>query len=463
MRFEQLINSLRGHAQRTPHKPAVIGDKVTVTYRDLVERVEREAEALSSLGLARGERVLFRDEAKASYLTALLACARQGLTFVPVHPQAPDAWREAVAARLGVAAKVDGAAALREGRADLRGRRLRSEEDDVLAILMTSGTTGEAQAVPVHAAMAAAGTANVLAAFGLNESAVFLDYIPPFTVGGLFLTGLPQLMAGGTSVTPPFSPFTFPALLDAHRPTHAILLPTMVALLRRSSAWATLDLSCFEAVASGATTVPESVGNELLARGASSFLHLFGMTECLTPILLHRATRGPSPKTVFSEVCGDYEMRLAADGELLLRGSAVMRGYLGDGAQNAAAFADGWFKTGDLFVRDGDGWRFVGRKKEILKVGGLTVSPALTEKVILDLPGVRNCVVVKETLRSGGEALVAVVEGGEAEARRVIEHCQGRLPPAQVPRRVVVVAQIPVNAMRKVDRPAAARMLTQHA
>jgi fatty-acyl-CoA synthase len=325
---------------------------------------------------------------------------------------------------------------------------------------MTSGTTGAPKAAPLHTDMIAAAARNTIDTFQLGPDSHFLDYIPPFTVGGLFLTGLPMLLAGGTSLVRNFSPFAFADLVTERQPTHAILLPTMVAVLRHTSSWAQMDLSSFEAIGSGASTVPESVGNELLARGAQRFLHLYGSTECLTPVLFQRTTaQTPGPHTVFSTLCGDYQAQLAEDGELLLRGSAVMRGYLGEPARDAQAFDDGWFKTGDLFAHANGVWQFTGRKKEILKIGGFSVSPALIEKVILDAPGVRNCVVVKETLRSGGEALVAVIEGAGVERRTVLAHCAAHLPPDQTPRRIVVVAALPLNAMRKVDRHAAAGMV----
>lgn len=176
--------------------------------------------------------------------------------------------------------------------------------------------------------------------------------------------------------------------------------------------------------------MPEFVGEELLAHGAQRFLHLYGSTECLTPVMYQPSTTQTiGPRTNFTALCGDYQAQLAADGELLLRGTAVLRGYLADPAIDDESFEDGWFKTGDLFTHANGVWQISGRKKEILKVGGFSVAPALTEKVILDLPGVRNCAVVVETLRSGGEALVAVIEGAGVEQRTVVSHCADHLHP----------------------------------
>jgi len=385
------------------------------------------------------------------------------VAMVPMHPQTPPASQAAVAAQLQVAAVASGLAALQQDNVPLLSNRIRSDETDILAIMITSGTTGTPKAVPIHAEMAAAAARNVNEVFNLNADSRFLDYIPSFTVGGLFLTGLPILLSGSTALVQNFLPYSFAGVVAKQRPTHAILLPMMVALLRHSSSWSQVDLSCFSAIGSGASTVPESVGEELLARGAQCFLHLYGSTECLTPVMVHRSTAQTSdPRTIFSDLCGDYQARLAVDGELLLSGTAVMRGYLGDPLQNQEAFEDGWCRTGDLFTSADDVWRITGRKKEILKVGGFSISPALIEKVIMDISGIRQCAVVKETLRSGGEALVAVMEGDGVEPRAVLAYCANHLSPYQVPRRVMILDALPLNAMRKVDRNAITRLVSSH-
>lgn len=455
-----MLDQIYAHAGAAPERLAIAEDNRSLTYGELVRQVESTAAALIKAGIAPGERLLFWDTGKAAYFVALLACLQQGVTLVPLHPQAPPAWQKSIAAWLRVAAVAPGLAALQSSEAVRQTNPARIAERDVLAILMTSGTIGAPKAAVIHAAMASAAAHNTGHVFGLTSESRFLDYIPAFTVGGLFLSGLPLLLAGGTSLVQRFSPFTFANLIATQQPTHAILLPTMVAVLRQTSSWAQVDLSSFEAIGSGASTVPEVVGRELLEQGAQRFLHLYGSTECLTPVMFHASTlHTGGPHTVFSSLCGDYAARLAADGELLLRGSAVMRAYLGEAGQNADAFDQGWFKTGDLFTFQEGVWRIVGRKKEILKVAGFSIAPAVVEKAILEVPGVRNCTVSRETLRSGGEALVALVEGSNVEPRAVLNYCAAHLPPTHVPRRVLMVAALPLNAMGKVDRVAVAALL----
>lgn len=455
-----MLDQFYTYASKAPHQIALVDELFSWTYGELVEQVERTAKAMRRANLTPGDRLLFWDTSKASYMIAFLACIQEHISLVPLHPLAPPAWQTAVAEQLQVAAAAPTLSALQEMVAtNLRPGRSCSSDSDVAAIFMTSGTTGVPKGVPIHMEMAAVAAHNTIEVFGLGPESRFLDYIPAFTVGGLLLTGLPQLLAGSTSLMRSFSPYTFADIVIGQSPTHAILLPTMVAVLRHSSSWANLDLSGFSVIGSGASTVPESVAQDLLAHGLQCFVHLYGSTECLTPVMYHRSTtQMAGPHTVFSNLCGDYQARLAADGELLLRGTAILRGYLGASGLNEEAFEEDWFRTGDLFSHSDGIWQITGRKKEILKVGGFSVSPALIEKVILDFQGIRNCAVILKTLRNGGEVLVAIVEGAGVEPRAVLSHCANHLPPTQVPRRVVIVDALPLNAMRKIDRSAAAKM-----
>ncbi|MBK8048530.1 MAG: acyl--CoA ligase [Anaerolineales bacterium] len=462
--MQNLIERLAEVAAKLPNKIAIASDDAVMTYGDLCRQVATEAAALRDAGFTQGDRLLFWAGDKGSYIVALLACVCEGIVLVPLHPQSPAAWQHTVAEQLQVAGTAPGLISSGQGDLSLCNCRSMAQDRHVIAILLTSGSTGVPRAVPIHAGMAAAGVENAREVLQLDPGCIFLDYIPPFTVGGLFLTGLSVLAAGGTLVIQGFSPFQFGDIVRKRRPTHAILLPTMVSVLRNTSSWRDLDLSGFTLIASGATTVPESVAADLLSRGAKQFLHLYGSTECLTPVMQHLSTAAtPGRRTIFTTLCGDYQARLAADGELMLRGQAVMRGYLGDPAENADAFEAEWFKTGDLFTQEEGVWQFTGRKKEILKVGGFSVSPAQIERVIMDVSGVRNCVVTKEVLTSGGEALVAIIEGGIIDEREVLSYCAAQLPPPQRPRRILQVDSLPLNAMRKVDRRAVEEMLRGHA
>ncbi len=455
-----MIKQIHDHAAARPNQIAVSDGDEGLTYSNLIRQVENVANRLQQIGLCRGQRLLYTNTSMPNYLVTLLACMQVGVTLVPAPPKAPKAWLNRLVTEFGINAVIEGSTNLQDGNLVLLHGNILNVQDDIVAIFTTSGTTGMPKGVPVHMAAIRAAASNTIQVFELDHTSIFINYAPPFTVGGLLFIGLPMLLSGSSNFLLPFSPYSFAKDISHYKPTHTFLLPTMISMLKVSSNWPMLDLSCLKFVGSGASPVSESMADELLARGAECFLHMYGSTECLSPVMRHLSKLSSGKRIVFSEMCGDYQMKLAEDGELLLQGTPITRGYLGDPVLNEQYFEAGWFKTGDLFAYDGPALRFVGRKKQILKIGGFSVYPVLTENTIIDFPGVRNCCVVTGVTRNGLEELVAVIEGANVEQRAILNHCREQLPPHQVPRRAIFVENIPLNAMRKIDRAAVTNMVS---
>lgn len=454
-----MLEQIYSHADRSPQKIAIADDKMQLAYGDLPGYVDRIARGLHQAGLGPGHRLLYLDSSRTGYLTTLLACMQTGITLVPTSPQAPQAWRQRLIAEFNVNAFAEGVGDLIKGKVSQVSNVQSDGPGDIIAILTTSGTTGAPKGVPIHSGAVEAAVENTINAFFLDRTTDFLNYVPPFTVGGMFFTGLPLLIAGSSNWLQTFSPFHFASHIAQRQPTHSLLLPAMISLLRTSSNWPELDLSCLKYVGSGASPVSEGMANELLDRGVGHFLHLYGLTECLTPVMGHASVPSLDKKIIFSAMYGDYQMKLAQDGELLLSGSAITRGYLGDPAMNAEAFEGEWFKTGDLFESEGATWRFVDRKKQVLKIGGFSVFPVLTESTIMDLDGIRNCCAVAGTTPSGFEELAVVIEGDTTDRKAILQYCHEKLPRHQIPRRVIFMDRIPVNAMGKTDRNAITQLI----
>jgi long-chain acyl-CoA synthetase len=381
-----------------------------------------------------------------------LACIEEGAIIIPVAATAGQGWINDLTMATSPVALASSPGyitptSLSRSRSGL--------PPDVHTLIMTSGTTGAPKGVPIHAAMSDAACENAIEALKLGKSTIFLNFIPPSTVGGLFLAGLPLFAAGATQVVRAFNPFEFANLIGRFRPTHTILLPVMINILRNLQKWDSVDLSCLDTLVAGASPVSEQAAEAVLERGARRFVHAYGSSECLTPVLIHESfSASARDKTALSTFCGDYHHRLTAEGELLLRGAAVMRGYFGGASE--AGFVDGWFRTGDLFVEKDSNLWFVGRVDERLKINGFRVSPEVTEKLIVDVPGITNCAVVKVVERSGGESLTAVISGRVEPDMDVIGYCRSRLAPTQVPRLVKLVQRVPGYGLGKVDRRAAA-------
>jgi fatty-acyl-CoA synthase len=144
-------------------------------------------------------------------------------------------------------------------------------------------------------------------------------------------------------------------------------------------------------------------------------------------------------------------------GELQVRGWAVMKEYYKKPAETAAAFTeDGWFRTGDAAIWLRDGYlRFLGRYKDMLKVGGENVDPMETEGLLLEHPAVQQVAVVGLPDERLGEVGVAYVErktGAMLDADEVLGHCRGKIASFKLPRHVVFVDVFPVTASGKIKK-----------
>lgn len=453
-----MITKIKAYARKSPGHLALSDGDWSLTYGSLVEQVDLLSGMLKDHNLGKGHSILYFDKNMPSYLLVLLACMQTGIAMVPASPKAPKVWRDRISSEIGINALVEGVNDIKSGNLTLINTKKNKE---TAAIFTTSGTTGTPKGVPVCMSAVQASAENTIKAFDLDETSIFINYAPPFTVGGMLFIGLPMLASGCTNYFLSFSPFNFALQIEKYRPTHTFLLPAMISMLRVSKNWETLDLSCLRYVGSGASPVSESMAEDILLRGAKNFSHMYGSTECLSPVMRHLSRLSSGKRIVFSEMCGDYQMKLAEDGELWLKGSAVTRGYISNSFENEQNFMDGWFKTGDLFEYDGPALRFIGRKKNVLKVMGFSVYPVLTENVVMDFQGVLSCCVAMRLKARGLEELIAVVQGKNIDPQKIIDHCNENLSPQQVPRKIVFVDTIPLNVMKKVDRAAVQNLIRE--
>jgi len=150
------------------------------------------------------------------------------------------------------------------------------------------------------------------------------------------------------------------------------------------------------------------------------------------------------------------DVRIADDGEILLRGPQVFDGYLNDPEATESAFAEGWFRTGDLGFRESDGYLILcGRSKDLIISGGLNIYPPEVERVLAEHPAVAACAVIGCQDREWGERVTAVVvlnRGESASGSDLIAFCRERLAPYKSPKSIVFKDELPRNAMGKVQK-----------
>jgi acyl-CoA synthetase (AMP-forming)/AMP-acid ligase II len=265
------------------------------------------------------------------------------------------------------------------------------------------------------------------------------------------------MIAGATMLPVPV--FEVGAVLELVQRERVTVLPGPPTLYHSLlSAAAGRDLSSLRLAVTGAADIPVELVRRIRRElPFESVLTGYGLTEAGGTVTLSRP--GDSPEDIASTAglpCADTEVRIAPDGEVLVRGYRVMRGYLDDPSGTDPAVDDaGWLHTGDLGELDARGrLRIVGRKKDVFFVGGFNVYPAEVEGFLLEHPAVGQAAVIGlPDERLGQVAAAYVVNCAAVTEADLLAWCRSRMAGYKAPRSVTFVSELPLNAAGKVDKP----------
>jgi HIP---CoA ligase len=325
--------------------------------------------------------------------------------------------------------------------------------DDVCDIVFTSGTTGRPKGVMMTHAQNLRWTQTWCDTVGLREGDRYLIVNPFFHMFGYKAGCITSLMRGATILPVPV--FDVARVLDLVEREKVTVLPGPPTLYHSLlSAGGGPDLSSLRLAVTGAADIPVELIRRI--RGELPFQAIFtgyGLTEAGTVTLSRPGDSFEAIATTVGTPCDGYEVRIAGDGEVLVRGECVMKGYLDDPAATAEAIdADGWLHTGDLGTfDDGARLRIVGRKKDMFIVGGFNAYPAEIEGFLLEHPRVAQVAVIgvpDERLGQVGKAFV--VRSGLVPAEELVTWSRDRMAGYKVPRYVEFLDELPLNATGKV-------------
>ena len=453
-----LSSILERWARRTPFHTALHFEGEDWTYQRLWARVE---EITRGLDAAKGERIAWLGYNSPEMLALLFAAARLGAILVPLNWRLAAAEHEEILADCApkfLFSDVDfreAAAVLKAAPGRLGAGRepsiAGSEEDDLL-LVYTSGTTGKAKGAVLTQSALVWNALNSFHAHDLQASDHVLTALPMFHVGGLNIQTLPALLAGATvTLHKRFEAGAWLADVAKRRPTLSLLVPAAMAAVVAHPDWAASDLSSLRLLNTGSMVVPETLIQAFHARGVPVG-QVYGATETApiaTVLLKDEARRKPGSAGKPAPYC---EVKLE-DGEIWVRGPALMRGYWKD---FTGLTPDGWFRTGDLAHVDDEGYYWVvGRSKDVIISGGENIHPAELENVLSDCPSIAECAVVGIPDAKWGEAACAAVvlkPGTMLAESDLASLFETRLARYKHPRRIVYLSQLPKNAMGKVQR-----------
>ena len=340
--------------------------------------------------------------------------------------------------------------------------------EDIALVLHTSGTTSRPKRVPLTHANLAKSVQNVVDTYQLGPEDTSLCVMPLFHVHGLVASTLATLLSGGTVVVPPrFNALNFWRLVEEHEVTWFSAVPTIhQALLNRArrKGGGPAVHHGLRFIRSCSSALPASVMVDMESRFGVPVLEAYGMTEAA-----HQMASNPLPpgNRVPGSVGAGTGVSIAImddngalrgageSGEVVIKGTNVIRGYEDNPEANADSFTNGWFRTGDDGLLDSDGYlKLVGRRKELINRGGEKVSPVEIDEVLLTHPSVAEVVafgIPHPTLGEEPTAAVVLSESTTTQSQ-LIAHCRSHLAQFKCPRRIHIVDSIPKTATGKVQR-----------
>jgi len=428
-----LVDAAGAHGER----PALAHRGARISYRELDAAAARAAGALRELGVGRGDRVAFVLPNEPASVAAYHGALQLGAVVVPLNP---------LLRANEIGQRVADAGAVLLEPAGLDGPPVDAvaslADEDAAVILYTSGTTGD----PRRTELTQGGLRRVTEylardALGLREDDVLFGCAPLAHVFGMTGCMNGALAAGAClALVARFEPAA--ALEEIEREGVSVFMgvPAMCATLIAASE-ATGRRPRLRLAHIGGAPLPVEVLAAFEERFGTVVLEGYGMTEAGGPLTTNHHDRQRKPGSVGTPAAG-AEVRIAADGEVLVRASWLRGGH------------DGWLATGDVGRLDEDGYLFLlDRKKDVILRGGYTVYPREVEEALHHHPAVREAVVLGVPHPTLGEEVVAlVVLDGDADADDVKASVRERVAAYKYPRVVVAVDELPHGATGKVQR-----------
>ncbi|NNL14930.1 MAG: long-chain fatty acid--CoA ligase [Acidimicrobiia bacterium] len=485
------------HADLTPDSVALVDDgrDLTLSYRDLEDRVRRLAAWLRDNGVGAGDRVAFLSENTTDTFEALFACAKLTAILVPLN------WRLAVPelefivndCRPGVLIYedefADAAAALdvpvklglgddyerAKAAADPAGiEPVTATHDDPWAILYTSGTTGHPKGALCTHGMFFWNAINIGHAVGLTSESTNLNVLPTFHSGGLNLYTTPCQHLGARSINlREFDPAKVLDWLESGEVTHFFGVPAIYQFLAEHDRWAEADLTGVSSWACGGAPMPVALLERYANRGVV-IRQGMGLTETSPTVFLTDLDHAIAKVGSVGKPALHTEIRVVdeagadvdtdAVGELWVRGPNVTPGYWERPEANESSFTDGWLHTGDAARIDEDGYVFiVDRWKDMYISGGENVYPAEVEQTLFHHENVLDVAVIGVPDERWGEVGMAIVvprDSGLFDGDQLLAFCDDKLARYKIPKHVRTIDELPRNAAGKVLKRQLKEMVT---
>jgi len=488
--------------ERFPTRPAIADDEIHYTYREFGEAIGRMVRVFHDLGLRKGDALAILSGNRVAEITCRFAAILIGIRFTPLHPAASeenhrfildDAEIDALlvdptnyAAR-GAALRqkcarlkhilslgaMDGAIDLVAAAARVPAAPPRDDSDpqDIVTIAYTGGTTGKPKGVMLSHRSLIASFCHELSDWDLPEDMRFLAVTPISHASGWVIPTV-AMRGGYTRLLQHFDAETFCAIIAAERITMLWLVPTIIYVLLDHLAVRHHDLSSLQSIVYGAAPMSPDRLREAIGVFGPVFVQLYGQTEApMAVTTLRKADHDLSRPDRLGSIglpCPSVQVKLfdpdmnevavGKPGEICVRGALVMSGYWQRPEANETALRGDWLHTGDVAVRDADGYfTIVDRTTDMIITGGFNVYPREIEDALLSHAAVSSAAVIGIPDPKWGEAVKAFVvcrPGMNCAEAELQAHVKQRRGAVWVPKSIDFVDGLPVTALGKIDRKA---------
>lgn len=485
--FPSVYAAFEASVRNSPDKVAVIFEDQSLSYRQLLAKIENTARHLQKRGIGKGDTVAAFAQNRPEILYCYYAAAKLGAVFVPLNPNLTQSeveytfnhsnakvlYHDDLVAETAKAAMDESALVpMSELAEELGATAINApavDPDDDFLIIYTSGTTGAPKAIILdHRAQVNCPIA-LSRMWGVTSSDKTLVALPLGYLYGLSTAAAAGLQAGGTVVVlRRFHPRDVLEALVSHGATVFHGVPTMFSMMLEYCEQRDLnfDLSGMRKLICAGAPLSEEMARRFEGKFSKALENYYALTEC-TPVFgryfddhqslpagsIGRAAPGAVVKVLRPDgsECGINE-----DGELLVRAAATMKRYLKNPEMTDAAMSDGLFRTGDLVKQDENGFFYItGRIKEIIIRGGANISPSEVEKALISHPGVQDAAVIGVADRIFGEVPVAIVvrrHGTQTSQEELIAHVETLISDFKVPRTIFFETQLPQGKTGKTDK-----------
>lgn len=451
------------------------------TWSEFYDRAYRGAAFLRGLGIEEGDRVAAWMLNSHEYTELYFATVIAGIVIVPINTRwhvkdvdftLADSGAKAVVVDQHFAARVGELSnppqvILGGGHSDAEVSFTEPDENDLIGLFYTSGTTGGPKGVMLTHRNLWSNAMQTMAAIGITQG-IWLHAAPMFHMADLWSVYLHAALGSGQFYLPSFDAEEFLRSVEANGVTDTVIVPTMISMILHHPSLDKFNLSSLRRVMYGASPMPEPlIALAMRKLPHVQFFQAFGMTETspMLTILRHEDHHGERLRAAGRPVLGvevrvvdpaDCDVPAGECGEVIARGANVMKGYWNRPEITKDALRGGWMHTGDLGRLDADGFLYImDRKKDMIKPGSENVYSPEVESMIMGHPAILEAAVIGVPHEKWGEAIRAVVvcrPDCSIEEMELISWCRERMTHFKCPTSVVVAESLPKGGTGKIQK-----------